>query len=65
MLPREHAIHDLADVGQEVEAVSDLDRVRRSLPGTISVAASTVPADDLHSRVISQPGCKNFGRATW
>jgi hypothetical protein len=37
-------------------AVGDLDRLRRGLPGAVGVGAGAVPADDLGSRVLPQPG---------
>ncbi|HEY4992538.1 MAG TPA: hypothetical protein VII33_10695 [Nakamurella sp.] len=36
-------------------AVGDLHRIRRAVPGAVSVAAGPVPADHLHAGMSAQP----------
>jgi hypothetical protein len=58
---RDGLLHVLGQVVPQVPAVGDLDRVRCCLPGGLGVGASAVPADDLGSRVVPQPGREGGG----
>jgi hypothetical protein len=46
-----------------VEAIGHLDRVWRTLAGTVSVRAATVAADHLRAAVHDEPGRERLGRA--
>jgi hypothetical protein len=50
------ALHRLAEVLPQVEAVGDLHRLRRAGPRTLRVGAGAVPADHLDPGVGAQPG---------
>ena len=52
----EHALKQLAHVGQEMEAIGNLDGIRRALTRTVSVGAGTITADHVGAGVLSQPG---------
>ena len=45
----------------QVEAVSALNRIRRTLPGTFGKRASTVTCIDLHTWMRLQPGRQSRG----
>ena len=45
----------LAEVLDQMKAVSDLPRLRRPLAGSLSIEAAAIPADDLDFRMLAQP----------
>ena len=50
-----------AQVLHQMEAVSDLNRIRRTLPGTFGKRASTVTCNDFHTGMRLQPGRQSHG----
>ena len=51
----------LAQVLPQVEAVSDLDRVRGAVPDALGVGSGPVPAHDRHAGMLAQPGGESAG----
>src|ERR1700677_457926 len=58
-------LDDLAEVLQQMKAVSDLPRLRRALARTLRVEARTIAADHLHARVILKPIGRGRRRTIW
>jgi hypothetical protein len=44
-----------------VKAVSDLDRVRGTVPEALGIGPGPVPAHDLHAGMLAQPGGQRAG----
>ncbi len=61
MLAGEDTLYNLADVDEQVEAVSHLNGGGRSLSAAVGIAATSVSADDLHTRMVAKPGSEGFG----
>jgi hypothetical protein len=57
----EHPLKQLAHIGQEVEAIGNLDGIGRALTRTVSVGAGTITADHVDAGVLSQPGRQTLG----
>jgi hypothetical protein len=55
MVGHDRFLHGLAEVGPQVIAVSDLDRVRGALACALGKGAGTVATHDLHTRMRDQP----------
>jgi hypothetical protein len=48
----------LAQILQEMEAVSDLPRLRRALSGALRIQTAAIAADDFELRMLAKPfGC--------
>ncbi len=58
-----HAADRIAKVAQQVPAIRDLDRVRRTLPHAVRVGAGPVARDNLDARVLTQPPGQGVGLA--
>jgi hypothetical protein len=59
----EHTLEQLAHIGQDVEAIGNLDGIGRALTRTVGVGAGTIAADHVDAGVLTQPGCQALGRA--
>ncbi len=55
VVPRQHALEHVAEIGEEVPAIRDLDRIGRALPRTVGVGPAPVARHDGHARVGLQP----------
>jgi hypothetical protein len=56
MVPREQPLERFAQIHQQVPAVRNLNRPRRALASAIGVGASPIATENLHARMILQPG---------
>jgi DNA invertase Pin-like site-specific DNA recombinase len=56
-------VDGLGEVLQQVETVSDLDRLRRTKPATFGIPARTVTTNHLSAWVSAQPGGEGIGAA--
>ncbi len=57
------ALQSLAEVTQEMPAIGDLRRRRRSLPCPLRVGSGAISRDDLNARMSTQPGCDGLSAA--
>jgi len=61
MVAVDHGADGIAEVAQQVPAVGDLDRIRRTLAHAVRVGAGSVARDDLDPGVLTKPSGQGFG----
>jgi hypothetical protein len=61
MLADQESLQDVTEVLQEVPAVSNLHRIRCTLPPAVGVVLATIPAQNLDSRMVPQPPSQRLG----
>jgi len=61
--PPQHLFHGIAHVGQEVPAIRDLDRLRRTVRNAANILCPAVTRDQFHAGVGLQP-VRHGGRRT-
>ncbi len=52
----QHLLNGIYQVLEQVPTVSDLNCIRGTLCGTVGIGDGAVPGNDLHPRMVSQPG---------
>jgi len=63
VVTRDDLLDDIAEVLDDVEAVSDLQRLGRAPPCPLRICARPITADDVHARMLPQPLREGVGRA--
>jgi hypothetical protein len=56
-------VHGGTSVRAQVKTIAYLDRVRRTLPASFGIGASTIADNDLDAGVAAQPGGEDLGGA--
>ena len=56
LLTSENGFQALGGVAVEVEVISDLDRLRRSQANRFGKCLTTIPGDDQHTWMLTEPG---------
>src|SRR5262249_2231628 len=59
----QHLVHGGACIRRQVEAIRNLDRLRRALASSFGVGTSSIADDDLDAGVCAQPVGENLGGA--
>jgi len=57
-MPLAHAVERRREIAQEVEAIGDLDRLGRALPGPVRIGPGPVAADEFDARMRAEPRCQ-------
>ena len=55
------ALHGITEVPEQVPSVGDLNSSGRTLPNPVGISASPITGDDLHARMLAQPGGHRCG----
>jgi hypothetical protein len=61
----EHLLQGFPKILQQMEAVRDLGRRGRALPGAFSIGTRPIARDDLHPGMLPEPLRQRLGGALW
>lgn len=65
LLAFEETLQHISDVLQQVKPIRDLDRLWRTLTGTLGVIWRAIPRDDFDARMVLEPLFQSGRRAVW
>jgi hypothetical protein len=57
----DEALHGVTKVAEQVPSVGDLNGIRRTLPDPVGISARPITGNDLHARMLAQPGGDGCG----